>query len=363
MEDLVARELVGLAAESADAFDPANKVGLILCFHAGEFFGSGTVVEKFRQFFVQLFFHLGQVAPGFRCSLHKELPGDFVQSDEGIRIGGNLVVVHETLVEAGGFPNAQDIAYEVEIIAVGRSVLRDIPNLVNARLRDAVLHFLAVRSGHFCDPSFLVRDGRTRRNVAKIFFDFFFGGFGVDVARQANHHVGGTVVGLKPFLHVVHGGSVEIGHLADDGPGIRMVRGIRVMGDELKGDCVGLVFTLALFVLDDTALQIESLLIERAEEITHAVGFHPQGVIEGRCGHVFEVVSAVVVGGAVQVGGADFFHGVNVTAGGMFAAAEHQVLEEMREAGFARLFVFRADVVPEVHGDDGRLMVFVDNQG
>src|SRR5215472_19130345 len=34
----------------------------------------------------------------------------------------------------------------------------------------------------------------------------------------------------------------------------------------------------------------------------------------------------------------------------------------MRETRFARLLVFRADVIPDVHGDDGRLVVFVDDQ-
>ncbi len=45
----------------------------------------------------------------------------------------------------------------------------------------------------------------------------------------------------------------------------------------------------------------------------------------------------------------------------MLAAAEHEVLEKMSEAGFARLFIFRADVVPDINGDDGGLVVFVNN--
>ena len=38
-------------------------------------------------------------------------------------------------------------------------------------------------------------------------------------------------------------------------------------------------------------------------------------------------------------------------AGHVLRALEHHVLEEVREAGAARLLVGRADVIPEVHRD------------
>ena len=43
----------------------------------------------------------------------------------------------------------------------------------------------------------------------------------------------------------------------------------------------------------------------------------------------------------------------------MLRALEHHVLEEVGEAGPARLLVFRAHVIPDVHRDDRRRMVFV----
>ena len=45
------------------------------------------------------------------------------------------------------------------------------------------------------------------------------------------------------------------------------------------------------------------------------------------------------------------------------AAAEHEVLEEMGETGLAGFLVLGADVIPGVHGDDGGLVVFVDENG
>ena len=38
---------------------------------------------------------------------------------------------------------------------------------------------------------------------------------------------------------------------------------------------------------------------------------------------------------------------------------EHQVLEQVREAGVARLLVLRPDVIPEIHGDDRTRVILV----
>ena len=77
MENLVPRELVGFSAEAADALDSADEVGLILRFHASEFFSRGPVLEEFRQLLVQFFFDLGQITSGLRRRLDAELAGDF----------------------------------------------------------------------------------------------------------------------------------------------------------------------------------------------------------------------------------------------------------------------------------------------
>jgi hypothetical protein len=37
------------------------------------------------------------------------------------------------------------------------------------------------------------------------------------------------------------------------------------------------------------------------------------------------------------------------------------VLKKVGEAGFARLFVLGADVIPDVQRDDGRFMIFMDD--
>ena len=75
-----------------------------------------------------------------------------------------------------------------------------------------------------------------------------------------------------------------------------------------------------------------------------------------------EGVGAVGVGGPVDVGDADLFERLEVVVVEVFRAVEHEVLEQVREAGLAELFVLRADVIPQVDRDDGRFVVFMDDE-
>src|SRR5437879_13026764 len=96
--------------------------------------------------------------------------------------------------------------------------------------------------------------------------------------------------------------------------------------------------------------------------MAHAVGFHPERIVESVRRHVCKIIGGVGGGCAVQVRSAYFLHRVDVATRCVLAAAKHQVLEQMRETRFAKPLVFRADVIPDVHGDDGGLVVFMDDQ-
>ena len=72
-----------------------------------------------------------------------------------------------------------------------------------------------------------------------------------------------------------------------------------------------------------------------------------------------EIVGAVLIGGAVEVGRSDSLQSLEIVVVEVFAAIEHQVFEEVRETGLAGLLIFRAHVIPDVHGDNRRLVVFV----
>ena len=75
---------------------------------------------------------------------------------------------------------------------------------------------------------------------------------------------------------------------------------------------------------------------------------------------ILEIIGAVFVGGAVLIGGADSLERFEVVLVEVLAAVEHQVFEQVSEAGAAGLFIFRADVIPDVDGNNRRFMVFVD---
>jgi hypothetical protein len=99
-----------------------------------------------------------------------------------------------------------------------------------------------------------------------------------------------------------------------------------------------------------------------AERSPHAVRLHPEQQVEGVVRSVLEVVGPVLAGGAVQIGRADFFHGLEIIVVKVFAAVEHEVLEEVGETGFAGLLVLRADMIPDVDGDDGGFVVLIDQK-
>ena len=80
-------------------------------------------------------------------------------------------------------------------------------------------------------------------------------------------------------------------------------------------------------------------------------------------GAVLVVVGAILGGGAVVVGAGGLEEPVELRVGRILRAHEHQVLEQVGEAGAAGLLVTGADVVPDVGGDDGDGVILVDDEG
>ena len=160
--------------------------------------------------------------------------------------------------------------------------------------------------------------------------------------------------------NVVDASGFDVGVGADDVGVVGMGFGEEEMVDLFVGEFVGGAFALAALVADDVALVGEFFAVEAFEEESHAIALEPEGEFELIAGHGFEVVGAVEVGGAVDVGCAGAFDVFDV---GFFAdvlgAFEHHVFEEVGEAGAAGALVERADVIPEVDGDEGEAVVFV----
>ncbi len=263
----------------------------------------------------------------------------------------------QALVEARGFAAAEHLRQNLQLVASGVAHARDVPGTVDAGLRDFVgdgftrgLGALGNHGRHFGDRS-------RGRDVAEIAGGFFLGGGQIDIAGQYQHGIVRAVPALEPGFDVIQGGGIEIVHRTDDRVVIRVAFRIAGLQQMIEHAAVRLVFTLAFFVLYHATLLIQPGLVDGAEQMAHAVGFHEQGHVQGRSRHVLEIVGAVGVGGAVLIGGADQFEGFEEFALVVFRALEHQVFEQVRETAAAERLVLGSDVVPDVDGDDRRLTV------
>ncbi len=140
-----------------------------------------------------------------------------------------------------------------------------------------------------------------------------------------------------------------------------MVRRERHRGHALVDAAVRLVLVLAFLVLHDAALLVELVLADRADEVPHAIRFHPERHVERGRRNGFEIVRAVVPRRAVLVRRAGELERAEELVLVVLRALEHQVLEEVRETGLSGGLVGRADVIPDADRDDRRLVVFADD--
>ncbi len=188
---------------------------------------------------------------------------------------------------------------------------------------------------------------------AEVLLDPGDGLLGVDVADDGQDGVVGRVVRAEERAGVFEGGRVEVGHGADRRVVVRVAVGEGERGELLEGGAVrDVVVALAALVLDDVALVLHGGLVEGGEQRAHPVGLQPEGELQLVGGHGLEVVGALEAGGAVEraAGALDQFE-VPVV-GDVGGALEHQVLEEVGEAGAALDLVAGAHVVPEADGGD-----------
>jgi hypothetical protein len=121
---------------------------------------------------------------------------------------------------------------------------------------------------------------------------------------------------------------------------------------------IGIGARAALFE-NDVALGQDDLV--RQDKARHAVGLEFHDCLQRLFRHAL-VIGGVVVGGEGVLLAAEFGHRVRELARRMcLGSLEHQMFEEMRDAGFSALLVGRADAVPDHVGHDGSAPVRHDN--
>ncbi len=124
-------------------------------------------------------------------------------------------------------------------------------------------------------------------------------------------------------------------------------------------EAIGLVVALPLLVLNDADLVGEVLLRHRAEQVPHAIALQEQSALQRRGRHRLEIIGAIEPGGAVIIRCADLLQRLEEIAGRVFRTVEHQMLEEVGEAGAALGLILGADMIPDGDGDDRRFAVLV----
>ena len=164
---------------------------------------------------------------------------------------------------------------------------------------------------------------------------------------------------VKPTLHRVERRRVQVRHGADHGVAIGRAVGEQPAEQLVLNQAIGLVVVLPLLVLDDAALLVEHALRDRAGQPAHPIRFEKQRALQRPGRHRFEIVGAIEAGGAVVIGRADAFQRHEEVVGRVLAAVEHQMLEQVREAGAALGFEGGADIVPDADRDHRGLAVGV----
>ena len=179
----------------------------------------------------------------------------------------------------------------------------------------------------------------------------------LEVAGDQQRGVVRHVVGVVERADIINGRRIEVVHAADH----RVLVGMHVEGmkaDQLVQQAERRILDAhAALFLHHLALGDEGLLVHA--QARHAIGFHPQrqrqvlrrnGLMKHR-----RVLVGIGVGLATNRGDdRRVLFGLDV-----LGALEHHVLEEMREAGPARLLVLRTHVVPQLDLDNRRRLVLV----
>ena len=221
--------------------------------------------------------------------------------------------------------------------------------------------------GHV-NPLLLLQFGRARLGVynlgtggngAEILLDQAIGLRRVEVAGDAQAGVGRMIVAAEEVGDVLARGLGDVFHRADRRPAIGMIGRIKRGQDRFVDQAIGAVLVaLATLVLDHVPLVVEFRLGHGREQKAHAVRFHPEGQFEVIRRHGLPIVRAVHGGRAVQPP-AHRLDRPKVDLIEVLRALEHHVFEEVGEPGPARPLVLGTDVIPDVDADNGRRVVFV----
>ncbi len=154
---------------------------------------------------------------------------------------------------------------------------------------------------------------------------------------------------------------VEVIERPDDLPPVWVpLRIHRLIDDEARVTVGPVVDPLALLILHDLLLLGHDVIGHRVDEEPELVGLRPQRLLQGVVRHHLEVVRSIAARRSVGRTAHARHETVEATGPEVLGVKEEEVLEQVREAGFARNFARRSDV--EGHRDRGDRVGAIDVQ-
>ena len=268
----------------------------------------------------------------------------------------HLLLVHQLLVDARRLAVREHFRRDVQRIRVGVPVVGDVIGDDHRRQRPRLLQ----------GDALLFRLRRLLRDVARHFAEGLRHAAHVvvhqlqrlgriEIAHEHQRRVRRHVERPVEVAHIVDRRGLEILQAADRRVLVRM-HGERLVVDDLIQASVRLIVDAhpALF-LHDLALALERVLVDPQRR--HAVGFHPQHQRQVVRRHRFPEHRLVVGRVGVALAADRRQHRCVRFGLDVLGALEHQVLEEMREPGAARLLVLRPDVIHDLQVHDRRRVV------
>ena len=225
---------------------------------------------------------------------------------------------------------------------------------MSTSVRRASGSLTTVRRSSFCTGSVVSSGGAAGPDgmPSKYFRTFSTATFASTSPAMASTALFGRVVGLEEIREVFERRGVEVGHRSDNRVLVREVLE-QQLADHFRRLAVRLVVhAQAAFFLDRLALVVDVLL--RDGRRPHAIGLEEEHHVELVGRHLLEVEGVVLVGLPVVAAAVVLDEPGQLAIGDILRALEHQVLEQVREAGAPFPLVPRSDVVGHGHRHDRR---------
>ncbi len=358
--DRAVGECDGLAAESAHLLDRQHAAEDLLCRHALDFIRRRSRGEVFADDFIKTRGHRGRINARLHVNGDEKEADALERQHAGRNRNRTLFVAHQDAIEARTVKPAEHLRGDVELQRIFVRQAGHNPGPIKPRVGDAIMHRVINALAQRRDIGGGGNVVRPARDLAKIALHQWPRFGDIDIARQHDHRIVRTVIVAEPLAHFFERSVIEIGHRADGGVAIRVALRKETLKDAIEGHAVRLIVALSLFVLHDAALCIEALLRERAEDVAHSLALNVEAAIQRRGRHGLEIVGAVEPGGAIPICGAHFAQRLDQIRNVLGAVEEHDVFEQVREAGLPLRLILGAHIVPGSDGDDRRLAILVD---